>query len=291
MKKKILVTGSKGQLGSEFALLQSGYQSFEFLFHDADTLDLTDFKKVEQFIKANTPAYIVNCAAFTAVDKAETESAAAYLINAEVPGKLAELASKNHACFIHISTDYVFDGKNHKPYVEDDLTNPASEYGKSKLAGEQKVMQYDNSVIIRTSWLYSQFGHNFIKTILRLAKERETLSIVFDQTGTPTNAADLASAICMLIAYSEKNHFPKGIYHYSNEGVCSWYDFAREITEQAGLGCKINPITTDHYPQPAPRPHYSVMNKSKIKQAIDIEIPYWKDSFSTCLKNILKNSR
>ncbi|MBN2611777.1 MAG: dTDP-4-dehydrorhamnose reductase [Bacteroidales bacterium] len=290
MKKKILVTGSKGQLGSELYLLQNDYQAFEFLFHDVDTLDLTDYKKVELFIEVNKPAYIVNCAAYTAVDKAETESAAAYLVNAEVPGKLAEIAAKNHCFFIHISTDYVFDGKNYKPYAEDDITNPLSVYGKSKLAGEQQVMQYQNSLIIRTSWLYSQFGHNFIKTILRLAKEREALSIVFDQAGTPTNAADLATAICKFLSFSENNPFPKGIYHFSNEGVCSWYDFAREITEQAGLACKISPITTDQYPLPAPRPHYSVLNKSKIKQTLGIEIPYWKDSFRTCLANILKTT-
>lgn len=285
--KKILITGSKGQLGNELFLLHKEFKGFSFLFHDIDTLDLTDFKALERFILQHKPEFIVNCAAYTAVDKAEEEMQSVNLLNAEVPGKLAELSDRFNSFFIHISTDYVFDGRNHRPYKEDDLPNPLSVYGKSKFMGEQKVMIHNNSIVIRTSWLYSQFGHNFIKTILRLGREKSSLSVVYDQIGAPTYARDLATVILELIRYTEQNHYPRGIFHYSNEGVCSWYDFAKEINDIAGLNCKIIPITTDQYPLPAERPYYSIMDKSKIKKTLGIEIPYWKDSLKVCLKNIL----
>ncbi len=285
--KKIFVTGSNGQLGSELKVLSKSYPVFEYLFHDIDTLDLTDYKEVENFFQHHKPEYTINCAAYTAVDKAEEDIKTATLINAEVPAKLAELSEQYNGCFLHISTDYVFDGRNYKPYKEEDLPNPQSAYGKSKLAGEQKVMIHNNSVIIRTSWLYSQFGHNFLKTILKLGKERDNLTIIYDQIGTPTNARDLAIVLLKLIQYSEVNVFPRGIYHFSNEGVCSWYDFAKEIIEYSNLHCKLSPISTNQYPLPAKRPHYSVMDKSKIKRTLEIEIPYWKDSVRDCLKNLL----
>ena len=285
--KKILVTGSNGQLGSELKVLSKNHPDFEFLFHDIDTLDLTDFQAVEKYFQQHKPEYTINCAAYTAVDKAEENFQTASLINADVPGKLAELSERYNGCFVHISSDYVFDGRNYRPYKEEDIPNPLSAYGKSKLAGEQQVMIHGNSVIIRTSWLYSQYGHNFLKTLLKLGKEKESLYMVYDQIGTPTNARDLAIVLMKLIQYSNQDVFPRGIFHFSNEGVSSWFDFAKEIIEFSGLSCKIIPILTNQYPLPAPRPYYSVMDKSKIKRVLDIEIPYWKDSVRDCLKNLL----
>lgn len=284
--KKILVTGSKGQLGNEILLLSKEHKNAEFLFHDIDTLDLTDYSSLDKFIKINPPDIIINCAAYTAVDKAEDEPEKAYLLNAEVPGKLALLSSKYSSLLIHISTDYVFDGRNYRPYKENDLPNPLSVYAKSKFVGEQKVLQFDNTIVIRTSWLYSQFGNNFVKTMLKLGKERDTLHIVFDQIGTPTNARDLATVIMNLTELLNKDEFIRGILHFSNEGLCSWYDFAKEIIDFAGYSCDILPITTDKYPLPASRPHYSVMDKSKIKKTLNISIPHWKDSLMECLKHL-----
>jgi dTDP-4-dehydrorhamnose reductase len=284
--KKILVTGSKGQLGNEILFLSKGFKDYKFVFHDIDTLDLTDFEKLEKFFRAQSPDIVINCAAYTAVDKAEEETELAYLLNAEVPEKLAYLTDKFNSYLIHISTDYVFDGRNYRPYKENDLPNPLSVYAKSKHAGEQKVLQFGNTAIVRTSWLYSRFGNNFVKTMLRLGKERDTLHIVYDQTGTPTNASDLAAAILKLTEYIHRNQHIQGIFHYSNEGVCSWYDFAKEIIEYAGYSCNVLPITTDKYPLPAIRPHYAVLDKSRIKSTLGISIPHWKDSLMTCLKHL-----
>jgi dTDP-4-dehydrorhamnose reductase len=285
--KKILVTGSKGQLGNEIQLLSKNFTKYKFLFHDVDTLDLTDYEKLEKFFQVHSPDIVINCAAYTAVDKAEKETELAYLLNAEIPGKLASLSDRFNSYFIHISTDYVFDGRNYKPYKENDLPNPLSVYAKSKYAGEQKVLQFGNTAIIRTSWLYSRFGNNFVKTMLKLGKERDTIHVVFDQTGTPTNAGDLADAIMKLAEYMNYNDPVRGIFHYSNEGVCSWYDFAKEIIEFAGYSCNILPITTDKYPSPASRPHYVVLDKARIKSILNISIPHWKDSLVRCLKHLI----
>ncbi|MBN2214981.1 MAG: dTDP-4-dehydrorhamnose reductase [Bacteroidales bacterium] len=285
--KKILITGAKGQLGNEILLLSKVYKDYEFLFHDIDTLDLTDFKNLEKFFQVHSPDIIINCAAYTAVDKAEKEPETAHLLNAEVPGVLALLSDRFNAYLIHISTDYVFDGRNYRPYKENDLPNPLSVYAQSKYAGEQKVLQFGNTVVIRTSWLYSRFGNNFVKTMLKLGKERDTLSIVFDQTGTPTNACNLAATILKMAESLDHNDHIRGIYHYSNEGVCSWYDFAREIIKSAGYSCNVLPITTDKYPMPASRPYYTVLDKSRIKNTLNITIPYWKDSLAECLKDII----
>jgi dTDP-4-dehydrorhamnose reductase len=285
--KKILVTGSKGQLGNEIQQLSKNSTKYKFLFHDVDTLDLTDYEKLEKFFRVHSPDMVINCAAYTAVDKAEKETELAYLLNAEVPGKLASLSDRINSYFIHISTDYVFDGRNYRPYKENDLPNPLSVYAKSKYAGEQKVLQFGNSAVIRTSWLYSRFGNNFVKTMLKLGKERDTIHVVFDQTGSPTNAMDLADAIMKLAEYVNHNDVVRGILHYSNEGVCSWYDFAKEIIEFAGYSCNVLPVTTDKYPSPAIRPHYAVLDKSRIKNILNISIPHWKDSLVRCLKHLI----
>jgi dTDP-4-dehydrorhamnose reductase len=285
--KSILVTGSNGQLGSEINKLSSGHSDIRFFFHDVDTLDLTDYSKLEEFFLRNKPNYIVNCAAYTAVDKAEKEKELAFRLNAEVPGKLAELSRKFITRLIHISTDYVFDGKNYRPYKEDDVPNPMSVYAKSKFEGENRILEYDNSMIIRTSWLYAASGNNFVKTILKLGNEKKELRVTFDQVGSPTYAADLASAIMQIVRLSieeEKNFIP-GIYNYSNEGVCSWYDLAVEIINIKGIDCKVVPVETWEYPLPARRPLYSVLNKNKIKSAFKLDIPHWKVSLTRFLKD------
>ena len=283
---KILVTGSNGQLGSEFRLLAPACPDFQFIFTDVAELDITSEADVSAMVKDEQPAVIINCAAYTAVDKAEQEDNLAFLINATAVGNLARVASKFNALLIHISTDYVFDGKGFKPYIEDDPTNPVSLYAKSKHAGEQQVQSYANkALIIRTSWLYSEFGHNFVKTMMKYGKERGLLNVDFDQTGTPTYARDLAQTILDIL---QKQKISDGVevFHYSNEGVTSWYDFAKAIIELSGITCKINPIETKEYPLPATRPFYSVFNKSKIKQRFQIEIPYWKDSLKVCIQRL-----
>jgi dTDP-4-dehydrorhamnose reductase len=285
--KIILVTGSNGQLGREINKLSSAYSDFRFFFHDVDTLDLTDYSKLEEFFYKNKPHYLINCAAYTNVDRAEKEKELAFRINAEVPGKLAEISKKFITRIIHISTDYVFDGKNYRPYKEDDVPNPASVYARSKFEGENRILEYDNSLIIRTSWLYGASGNNFVKTILKHGKEKKELRVIFDQVGSPTYAADLASAIMQIVGLSvadEKNFVP-GIYHYSNEGVCSWYDLAVEIINISGMDCKVIPIETWEYPLPARRPLYSVLNKNKIKSTFKLVIPHWKESLNRFLKD------
>ena len=286
MATKVLVTGAYGQLGSELQELSKCINGFNFLFHDKDTLDLINFGEVEHFFEAEKPDFIINCAAYTAVDKAEEDTGLALLLNSEVPGNLAKLSAKHNSKFIHISTDYVFNGKAYLPYKETDETKPESAYGNTKLEGEKKVISTNpDSIIIRTSWLYSSFGNNFVKTMLRLGKERDLLNVIFDQVGTPTYAKDLAGAILKIIGDGK---FVPGVYHYSNEGVCSWYDFAYEIISAANLNCNVLPIETKDYPLPAKRPQYSVLNKSKIKHTFNVEIPHWKDSLNACLK-ILNN--
>jgi dTDP-4-dehydrorhamnose reductase len=286
---KILVTGSYGQLGSELKDLSVNYPEWEFLFTDADSLDITNEHAVDVYFKMHKPSFLINCAAYTAVDKAETETNVAHQINAIAPGILAKLSKKYMSGYIHISTDYIFDGQSYKPYSEYDVVNPAGVYGKTKLAGERLIRSANpGAIIVRTSWLYSAYGNNFVKTMLRLGKERDVLKVVYDQIGTPTYAADLAQALLAIAESYSKNPADAvpGIYHYSNEGVSSWYDFAKSIFEIAGIQCQVMPVPSEEYPTPAKRPHYSVLNKSKIKATFNITIPYWKESLKICIDKI-----
>lgn len=279
----ILVTGSNGQLGSEINALADSYD-YRFFFTDRDTLDIADKKSIESYCLKNTIDVIINCAAYTAVDKAEEDLENADKINHLAVKYLAEIAKDQKIKLIHISTDYVFDGTNFKPYVENDCTNPNGVYGSTKLAGEVSIKEINpfNTIIIRTSWVYSSFGNNFVKTMLRLGKEKEYLGVIFDQVGTPTYAKDLARAILDIMPKIANESVE--IYNFSNEGVLSWYDFAKEIMKMAKLECTINPIESKAYPTPAKRPHYSLLNKAKIKETFGIEIPYWKDGLDECLK-------
>ncbi len=282
----ILVTGSKGQLGSELQVLHVEYKNYNFFFRDRDTLDITCKEKITSTCKQNSITHIINCAAYTAVDKAQEDEINADAINHLAVKNLAEVAKEQNISLIHISTDYVFDGKNYKPYIESDITNPQGVYGKTKLNGEKALLHVSpkNSIIIRTSWVYSSFGDNFVKSMLRLGKEKDELNVIYDQVGTPTYARDLAQSILEIVPNLQ--NLKVDIYHYSNEGVLSWYDFAKEIMKMAKLICKINPIESKDYITPASRPHYSLLNKSKIKSKFNIEIPYWKDSLSECLKEL-----
>jgi len=283
---KILVTGANGQLGNELKVLAPSFPACYFIFTDIAELDITNEEETDLLISKEQPVVIVNCAAYTAVDKAEQEPDLAFLINDKAVGNLARAASKNNALLIHISTDYVFDGKGYKPYAEDDPVNPVSLYARSKQAGEQQVQSFaKKALILRTSWLYSEFGSNFVKTMIRYGKERGKLNVVYDQTGTPTYARDLAKTIMEIITKGPECTGVE-IFHYSNEGVSSWYDFAKTIMELSGIPCIIDPIETKDYPLPATRPFYSVFNKSKIKQRLQLEIPYWKDSLKECIRRL-----
>lgn len=284
----ILITGSNGQLGSELKKNSKLFHNVNPDFTDVDVLDITDKKSLAEFCSGKNYKYIINCAAYTAVDKAENEPELAHKINVDAVRNLAEIARTTNAFLIHVSTDYVFSGRNFLPYNETDPISPQSVYGKTKAEGEAEALKYDNSIILRTSWLYSSFGNNFVKTILRLSKERDQLTVIFDQIGTPTYAGDLATAIISIVNYQEENKTQPGIYHFSNEGVCSWYDFALEIAQLSGSKTRILPIETKDYPSPTPRPYYSVLNKSKIKATFGIAIPHWKESLKSCLKEINK---
>jgi dTDP-4-dehydrorhamnose reductase len=277
-KRNILVTGGNGQLGSELKELAPAYSNYHFIFTDVENLDICDHKAVATFIDKNNIHTIINCAAYTAVDKAEEQFELADKINHLAVANFSQIARDKNIQLIHISTDYVFDGINHKPYTESDTPNPQSVYGKTKLDGELAMQRINpqNSLIIRTSWVYSKFGNNFVKTMLRLGKERTQLSIVVDQIGTPTYAADLAKAILTILPKIKNEEVE--LFHYSNEGVSSWYDFAKAIFEINGQGVKVNPIGTLKYPTPAQRPYYSVLNKSKIIEAFQLEIPFWRKS-------------
>jgi dTDP-4-dehydrorhamnose reductase len=279
----VLVTGAGGQLGSELKELAP---KEGFWFTDRTDLDISDKEVLEKFITENKIDTIINCAAYTAVDKAEEDQESADKINHQAVRVMAELAKAKDLKLVHISTDYVFDGKGYKPYKEDDQTNPNSVYGATKRLGEEAILQIapKNSIIIRTSWVYSSFGANFVKTMLRLGKEKKELGVIYDQIGTPTYARDLASAILEILPQIALQK-PE-IYHYSNEGAISWYDFAKEIMKMAKLSCQINPIETWQYPTPAARPHYSLLNKSKIKNDFGLQIPYWKDSLNECLHKL-----
>lgn len=285
----ILVTGGNGQLGSCIQSISEQYPSFRFLFTDVDTLDICREEEVKEFVKENRVKYIINCAAYTAVDKAEDEEELSMRINRDAVSNLAEAAEEAGAKVIHVSTDYVFDGTAHIPYTETDPTCPVSVYGYTKLAGENILQAVcTQSVIVRTSWLYSEYGNNFLKTMLRLGKEKDTLNVIFDQVGTPTYAGDLAVALIQIILEAEKGNFHAGIYHFSNEGVCSWYDFAVRIMCVGGLSCKVSPIETKEYPTRATRPHYSVLNKTKIKLDYGVSIPHWEESLQTCYGKLSK---
>ena len=281
----ILVTGGNGQLGSEIKELSTSYQN-NYFFTDRKALDISNQKAIKAFIETNKIDTIINCAAYTAVDQAEEDEINADKINHLAVKYLAQIAKEKNIKLIHISTDYVFDGTNHKPYIESDITHPNGVYGQTKLDGEKAMQGINpyNSIILRTSWVYSSFGNNFVKTMLRLGKERDALGVIFDQVGTPTYARDMAKTILEIIPKIENNEVE--IYHYSNEGVCSWYDFAKTIFELSGIECHVNPIETKEYPTPATRPHYSLLNKSKIKKEYNITIPYWKDSLDTCLRKM-----
>ncbi|MDR1055713.1 MAG: dTDP-4-dehydrorhamnose reductase [Prevotellaceae bacterium] len=286
---KVLVTGSNGQLGSELNKASAQYPNLQLLLTDIGNLDITNAQSCTDYINLHKPDYIINCAAYTAVDKAEDDVGNAWKINVEAVKNLLAACKPHSTAFIHISTDYVFDGKNYRPYVETDTVMPQSVYGRTKQQGEKDVLDYYKSMVVRTSWLYSAFGNNFVKTMLRLGAECEQLSIVFDQVGTPTYAGDLAGALLQIIndiTVGEKN-FVAGIYHYSNEGVCSWYDFALAIMQKAKLACNVIPIETKDYITAAKRPHYSVMNKSKIKTIFDIKIPHWKESLCYCIETLM----
>lgn len=291
MIKNILVTGSYGQLGNELHELADLGLPYHFIWTDADTLDITDKEALKNFVKKNPIDLLINCAAYNAVDKAEEEKEIAELINTEAVRLLAEICKENGAKYIHVSTDYVFNGKTFLPYKETDIPNANSAYGISKLKGEEEALKYDNALIIRTAWLYSSYGKNFVKTMLRLGAEKESLGVIFDQVGTPTYAFDLANAIIKIINHinDNKKDFNPGIYNFSNEGVCSWYDFAVSIMKFAELPCKVLPIETKDYPLPANRPFYSVLNKNKIRSTFNIEIPHWKESLDKCIRKIKKS--
>jgi len=278
---RILITGCNGQLGNEMQLLEKENPQHTYFNTDVAELDITDQTAVERFVGEHEIDGIVNCAAYTAVDKAEANEALCQKLNAEAPAYLAHAVGQRGGWMIQISTDYVFDGTKHTPYTEDDDTCPNSVYGRTKLVGELNVQKLcERSMIIRTAWLYSTFGNNFVKTMIRLGREKPELGVIFDQIGTPTYARDLAVAIMTAV----NEGIVPGIYHFSNEGVISWYDFTKAIHRIAGIkDCKVRPLHTSEYPTPANRPHYSVLDKTRIKTVYGIEIPYWEESLEECV--------
>ncbi len=284
----ILVTGANGQLGSEINAISNDYLDLNLFFADRSSLDITDEQAIEEFLDRHPFQYLINGAAYTAVDKAESEPELAHQINVIGPSLLADACKKRGITLFHYSSDYVYHTEKNIPYLENSETAPKGIYAKTKLEGDLAIMKQGGSTIIfRTSWVYSSFGHNFVKTMLRLGKERDQLSIVFDQIGSPTYARDLAKASLDIIQKIEKGEIPRsqlnGVFHYSNEGVCSWYDFAKAIFNVAQIDCKVIPIESKDYPTPAQRPPFSVLNKSKFKNTFGLEIPYWRDSLKDCL--------
>jgi dTDP-4-dehydrorhamnose reductase len=283
-KSKIVVTGANGQLGSELRDISAAYPQFDFIFLTREDLPVQDDAKTLAFFEAARPAYCINCAAYTAVDKAESDKDLAFLVNGRAVGTLAAACKRVNTRLIHISTDYVFDGLSAIPLKEGDPTSPINIYGASKLQGEQLALQQQGeTVIIRTSWVYSVYGNNFVKTMIRLMRERESINVINDQIGSPTYAADLAGVIGRIVSGPR---FIPGIYHYSNEGQISWYDFALAIRELTGSACHVNPIPASQYPTPAKRPHYSLLDKSLIKRTYGISIPEWKDSLAICMERL-----
>ena len=286
---KILVTGSKGQLGSKIKDLSVDFQSFSFSFTDLDELDITNFNSVLDFFKFEKPDIVINCAAYTAVDKAEDDYENAFKINALGPENLAKAFNVHNSKFIHISTDYVFDGKEReKPYLESDFTSPQSVYGSTKLEGENLVLKnLQDAIIVRTAWLYSEYGHNFVKTMLNLAQSRTELSVVNDQVGSPTYAGDLAQAILQIsMQYFEENYWKSGVYHFSNLGKCTWFEFAKEIFKIKNINIKVNPVTSEEFPSKVKRPKYSVLDKEKIITTYKIDVPDWRDSLKIVLEKL-----
>lgn len=287
MKNNVLITGGNGQVGSELKVLLDGAKHNLF-FTDVADLDITNLTAVQSWFALHQPNWVINCAAYTAVDKAEEQKDLCYLINETGAQNLAVAAKAQGARMIHISSDYVYNNRVNRPMIETDPCLPQSVYAASKLAGDQVVLATDaNNLVLRTSWVYSSFGHNFVKTMIRLGKIKEQLTVVADQIGTPTYARDLAGLIRQIAI--EAPHTPGGIYHYSNEGTSSWYDFAKAIMELEGLNCQVLPIPTSDYPTPAARPPFSLLNKAKIKQQLSLSIPHWRDSLKECLE-VLKNS-
>ena len=284
---KILVTGSNSQLGKELKKIAPSFPEFEFIFLSREDLPIHHFALVRIFFKGYHPQYLINCAAYTAVDRAEQEKDLAFQVNGEAVGVLAAICKEQQCKFIHISTDYVFDGTAVVPYKEDSITNPQNVYGASKLEGEKQAMLFNpDSMIIRTSWVYSEFGKNFVKTILKLLQEKDEIDVVNDQMGSPTYAADLAELIMQIITSQQ---WQPGIYHYSNEGIISWFDFALQIKKLAGSPCKINPISTPPHLKGAKRPTYSALDKTRIQDVFGASLKNWKDSLEVCLLK-LKNS-
>jgi dTDP-4-dehydrorhamnose reductase len=277
----VLVTGANGQLGQAIQSVVGNYPSIDFVFCSSSELNITDKNNCETIFKKYKPQFCINAAAYTAVDKAESEPENAYAINVIGAQNVAEVCKAYNTTLLHVSTDFVFDGLANQPYLEDDVPNPTGVYGETKLQGEQAILKtWEKYFIVRTSWVYSQFANNFMKTMIRLASERDSLSVVSDQIGTPTNAVDLAECLLTIITFdirhSTFDHY--GIYNYSNEGQCSWYDFAKEIFKVNNISINLQPIPTTAYPTPAKRPAYSVLDKSKIKQVFGMEIKSWKDS-------------
>ncbi|MGE5108952.1 MAG: dTDP-4-dehydrorhamnose reductase [Sphingobacteriales bacterium] len=288
-KPVILVTGANGQLGKELKDIVYLYPQFNFIFLSKEDLPIHHFELVRNYFEITRPDFCINCAAYTAVDKAESEKELAFQINGEAVGVLAAVCKKYHTKFIHISTDYVFDGTATVPYAETSATYPQTIYGASKLEGEKQALQYNtDSIIIRASWVYSYHGKNFVKTMLRLMEEKNEINVVNDQVGSPTYAGDLAKTIMDIIINCQLStvNSIQGIYHYSNDGIISWYDFAVAIKELTGSNCIIHPVATSQYPTPAKRPHYSVFNKEKIIRTFKLEIPFWKDSLKKCLEKL-----
>ena len=287
---QVLVTVANCQFGHSLQAMSNRYPAFAFHFTDVDTFVRCDAEAVLRYVEDKQVNYILNCAAYTAVDKAESNEALCERINRDAVRHLGEAAQAVGAKEIHISTDYVFDGTNCRPYVETDPTCPISVYGRTKLAGEEALRAVcPEAVIIRTAWLYSEYGNNFVKTVLRLGAERDELRFIFDQVGSPTYAGDLAEAMLTIVAQAEEGHFVPGVYHFSNEGVCSWYDFTVKILQLAHLSKRVIPIETKDYPTPAARPHYSVLNKGKIKATYGMTIPHWETSLQSCLQHLLNS--
>lgn len=291
----ILITGANGQLGQCFRHLAAQYRQWDFIFNDFPELDITSHKAVSGFFESrkseNKIHWCINCAAYTAVDKAESEPVKARKINVAGPKNLAEACAANGATMVQLSTDYVYHNRQNTPFQENDPVSPKSVYARTKLAGDRAVLKANaGAMVVRTSWVYSELGHNFVKTMLRLGTERPALSVVFDQIGTPTYAPDLAEAILQMIEKVEKGEVKRenagGIWHYSNEGVTSWYDFAKAIFEIKKMSCRVNPIETKDFPTPAQRPPFSLLNKAKVKTVFGLEIPHWRDSLQVCLRKL-----
>ncbi len=290
-KPIILITGAAGQVGNEFRFLAFTHPQFQFIYTDVEQLDITKLGQTLKFFKRTTPQYVVNCAAYTAVDRAETDVALATKINVNGARNLAKACQATGATLIQLSTDYVYHNSQNTPFKESDRTSPKGVYAKTKLRGDLAALKFcERAIVLRTSWVYGTFGNNFVKTMLRLGKEREQLNVIFDQIGTPTYARDLARAILKIAQKIENQEFDakvlRGVFHYSNEGVTSWYDFTKAIFDIRNINCRVNPIETSQYPTPAARPPFSVLNKSKFREKFGIEIPYWRDSLVACLKEL-----